>query len=75
MSKEFVTVRNTVTGEVGKVRRSIAEHEVFGKCLEIVPAGTKPLRSLDQLVREHRDLPLAVEVEETKEQDPEEEED
>lgn len=74
MSKEFVTVRNTRNGGVAKVRPHIATHPVFGKHLEIVPDGTKPLKSLDQLVQEARDVPLIEEVEEY-DYDLEEEED
>lgn len=50
MSNEFVTVRNTVTGRVGEVRRRIAEHVVYGEYLEIVPAGTKSRIDLTELV-------------------------
>ena len=38
---DYVTVRNLDTGEVSEIRRSLAEHAVFGARLEIVPAGTK----------------------------------
>lgn len=51
---EYVTVRNTVTGGVGKVRRRIAEHAVFGLHLEIVPDGTKPTVPLKELVDKKR---------------------
>lgn len=42
MSRDMVTARNLDTGKVGKYRRSIVEHKIFGARLEIVPAGTKP---------------------------------
>lgn len=72
MSDEFVTVRNLLNGGVAKVRPHIANHEVFGKNLEIVPDGTKPFKSLEQLNPE----PLApAEVEVEDEYDLEEEED
>lgn len=68
---ELVTVRNVINRGVTKIRRSLAEHPVFGKNLEIVPDGTKPFKSLDKL----NPKPLApVEVEVT-EDDLEEEED
>lgn len=50
MSNEYVPVRNLVTRQVGKVRRRIAEHDIFGKNLEIVPEGTKSYVSLDELI-------------------------
>ena len=46
----LVTVRNTANGGVTKIKRSLAEHAVFGKHLEIVPDGTKPKVSIDRLV-------------------------
>lgn len=52
MSNEYVTVRNLVTRQVGLVRRRIAEHAIFGKCLEIVPEGTKSHVSLRDKVDE-----------------------
>jgi len=55
---EYVTVRNTVTGGVGKVRRWIAEHSLFGKVLEIVPDGTKPTVPLKVLVDKKRTAPV-----------------
>lgn len=65
---EYVTVRNTVTGGVGKVRRRIAEHEVFGLHLEIVPDGTKPTVLLTDLVDKKRPkTEKPVEVSETEE--------
>lgn len=73
MSNEFVTVRNTVNGGVAKVRPRIAEHDVFGKHLEVVPDGTKPLKSLSDLVQETLDEPLDEEVD-MEEYDLEEEE-
>lgn len=54
MSNEIVTVRNLVTRKVGQVRRRIAEHDVLGKNLEIVPDGTKSFVSLDDLVKTHQ---------------------
>lgn len=77
MSNEFVTVRNLLNGGVAKVRPHIANHEVFGKNLEIVPDGTKPLVPLSKLVADSRPEPLAPfedEVED-EEYDLEEEED
>lgn len=68
---ELVTVRNTLNGGVAQVRRNIAEHPVFGKHLEIVPAGTKPFKTLAQL----NPKPLVPVVDEVSEYDLEEEED
>lgn len=51
---ELVTIRNTATGGVAKVRRNIAEHEIFGQFLEIVPDGTKPLVPLTKIVEDAR---------------------
>lgn len=62
---ELVTVRNTLNGGVAKVRRNIAEHPVFGKDLEIVPDGTKPLIPLTKIVQDARPkilVPVEVEV-------------
>lgn len=76
MSNEFVTVRNLLNGGVAKVRPHIANHEVFGKNLEIVPDGTKPLVPLSKLVADSRPEPLApFEDEVEDEYDLEEEED
>lgn len=76
MSNEFVTVRNLLNGGVAKVRPHIANHEVFGKNLEIVPDGTKPLVPLSRLVADTRPEPLVPdEVEVEDEYDLEEEED
>ena len=77
MSNEFVTVRNLLNGGVAKVRPHIANHEVFGKNLEIVPAGTKPIVSISKLVAESRPEPLAPFEDEVddEEYDLEEEED
>lgn len=50
MEKDLVTVRNTVTRQVGVVRRRIAEHPVFGVNLEIVPEGSKSYVSLSDKV-------------------------
>lgn len=73
---DLVTVRNLVNGGVAKVRRNIAEHPVFGKHLDIVPDGTKPLVPLTKIVADARPKPLApVEVEVEDEYDLEEEED
>lgn len=73
---ELVTVRNTLNGGVAKVRRNIAEHSVFGKHLEIVPDGTKPMIPLSKLVDDSRPKPLVpVEVEVPEYEDLEEEED
>ena len=69
---DLVTVRNVVNRGVTKIRRSLAEHPVFGRNLEIVPDGTKPFKSLDKL--NPKPLPaIADEVEEY--DDLEEEED
>lgn len=54
MNQEFVTVRNLDTGKVGKVRRKIAEHPLYGLRLEIVSPGSKDLVSLDDLVQQNR---------------------
>lgn len=76
MSNEFVTVRNLLNGGVAKVRPHIANHEVFGKNLEIVPDGTKPLIPLSKLVADSLPEPLApFEDEVEDEYDLEEEED
>lgn len=56
---ELVTVRNKLNGGVAKVRRSIAEHPIFGEHLEIVPAGTKPKVPLEKLVIGKRPKPKA----------------
>lgn len=56
---ELVTVRNKLNGGVAKVRRSIAEHPIFGEHLEIVPAGTKPRVPLEKLVSGKRPKPKA----------------
>lgn len=50
MSNEYVTVRNKVTRKVGRLRRRIAEHDYFGRNLEIVPDGTKSHVGLDELI-------------------------
>lgn len=76
MSNEFVTVRNLLNGGVAKVRPHIANHEVFGKNLEIVPDGTKPIVPLSKLVTDSLPEPLApFEDEVEDEYDLEEEED
>lgn len=49
MKQDIVTVRNRDTGRVGKVRRSIVVHPVFGERLEIVPDGTKKLVRLEDV--------------------------
>lgn len=72
---DLVTVRNLVNGGVAKVRRRIAEHDVFGVHLEIVPDGTKPLVPLTKIVEDARPKPLAPPKVEVKEDDLEEEED
>lgn len=54
MKQELVTVRNLVTGKVGKVRRRIAEHPVFGDNLEIVDATAKDQIPLTELVDKKR---------------------
>jgi hypothetical protein len=73
MSNEFVTVRNILNGGVAKVRPHIANHEVFGKNLEIVPDGTKPFKSLEELYP--KPLALIEDEVEDEEYDLEEEED
>lgn len=76
MSSEFVTVRNLLNGGVAKVRPHIANHEVFGKNLEIVPDGTKPLIALSRLVADSLPEPLAPFGDEVEDEyDLEEEED
>lgn len=75
MINDIVTVRNLLNGGVAKVRRRIAEHEVFGKHLEIVPDGTKPIVPLTKLVKDARPKPLAPLKVEVKKDDLEEEED
>lgn len=72
---ELVTVRSRLNGGVTKVRRNIAEHDIFGEYLEIVPAGTKPLVPLTKIVVDARPKPLAPPKVEVKEDDLEEEED
>lgn len=72
---DLVTVRNLTNGGVAKVRRRIAEHDVFGKHLEIVPDGTKPRVALTKLVDDARPKPLAPVQVEVEEDDLEEEED
>lgn len=72
---EFVTIRNRLNGQVAKVRRNVAEHEIFGEVLEIVPDGTKPLVPLTKLVDDTRSKPLAPVQVEVEEYDLEEEED
>lgn len=69
--REIVTVRNVLNRGVTKIRRSLAEHPVFGKNLEIVPDGTKPFKSLEQLNPE----PLDPVEDEVTDDDLEEEED
>lgn len=59
MKQEFVTVRNSITGKVGRVRRRIAEHPVFGLNQEIVPDGTKDKISLVDLVIEQRGFEIS----------------
>ena len=71
---ELVTVRNTTNGGVARVRRNIAEHEIFGEHLEIVPDGTKPLIPLSKLVEDARPEPLPVVPGEVEEYDDLEEE-
>ena len=46
---EYVTVRNTLTRRVGKVRRRVAENAVLGKFLEIVPDETKDFLDLSSI--------------------------
>lgn len=74
---DLVTVRNRINGGVAKVRRRIAEHDVFGEHLEIVPDGTKPRVPLTKLVDDARPTPkpLAPVQVEVEEDDLEEEED
>ena len=70
---ELVTVRHRLNGGVTRVRRNIAEHEVFGEHLEIVPDGTKPLIPLTKIVADSRPKPLAPSKVEVKKDDLEEE--
>lgn len=46
---DYVTVRNTLTLRVGKVRRRVAENAVLGKFLEIVPDETKDFLDLSSI--------------------------
>ena len=71
---ELVTVRNTATGGVAKVRRNIAEHEYFGEILEIVPDGTKPRVPLSVLTGNTRPELLPDSLGEVEEYDDLEEE-
>lgn len=48
---DYVTVQNLDTGEVSQLRRSLAEHDLFGARLKIVPAGTKKRVRLSYLVK------------------------
>lgn len=73
MNNETVTVRNLVTRKVGKVRRSIAEHPIFGSAFEIVPDGTKSYVDLDELVAKKRPKPKPP-VQETPEETDEKDE-
>lgn len=50
MNNDLVTVRNLATGEVGRVRRSLAIHPYFGQGLEIVPDGTKKFVPFAELI-------------------------
>lgn len=72
---DLVTVRHRINGGIAKVHRHIAEHEVFGEHLEIVPDGTKPLIPLTKIVDDARPKPLAPPKVEVKKNDLEEEED
>lgn len=57
MKNEMVTVRNQVTGKVGRVRRRIAEHPVHGLDLEIVSFDAKDNIPLSELVDKKRETP------------------
>lgn len=57
MNNEIVTVRNLVTRKVGTLRRSIAEHPVFGRAFEIVDDDAKSYVDLDELVEKKRPKP------------------
>lgn len=57
MNNETVTVRNLVTRKVGKLRRSIAEHPIFGRAFEIVPEGTKSFVKLEELTGKRKMKP------------------
>lgn len=70
---EIVTARNTEDGTVGLYRKSFVEHPILGQYLEEVSFNSKPLVTLDTLVRETFDLPPREDVSEYVE--PEEEED
>lgn len=67
MKKDFVTVKHLETGAIGRVPRRIAEHEVLGRDLVIVPDGTKPRVPLGG---GHLETPVEEEqVEETTEEE------
>lgn len=57
MNNETVTVLNLVTRKVGKLRRSIAEHPIFGRAFEIVDDSAKSYVDLDELVAKKRSEP------------------
>lgn len=61
---EIITARNTVDRSVGKYERRFVEHPVLGKYLEEVPEGTKPFKSLDELVSQHAST-YGYEIEDT----------
>lgn len=73
MNNEIVTVRNLVTRKVGKVRRSIAEHPIFGRAFEIVDDSAKSYVDLDELVAKKRPKPKPP-VQETPEETDEKDE-
>lgn len=52
MSNEYVLVRNIATRQVGRLRKSLVDHPIFGVGLEEVPSGTKPFKPLTEIVDE-----------------------
>lgn len=52
MDTKYVTVRNLDTGGVSKMLEAHATHPVFGRRVEIVPAGTKKKILIPERLRE-----------------------
>lgn len=67
---DYVTVQNLDTGEVSQIRRSLAEHALFGARLEIVPAGTKRRVRLSALVKPKPQARLREPAEDVTEETP-----
>lgn len=47
---EIVTARNTEDGSVGQYPRHILDHPILGRYLEEAPYGSKPRKSLQDIV-------------------------